>query len=137
MISIYLFKKFRQMTNYQVAEMSAFQFYMCVPILIILDEDVRIVFSFKVCRLHLQGWIVFLVDKLYPGFTDDMLLELYGLEKISYNSDSGPQTRIIKASNAKTGEVGSLFCKFDLFHRFLTNSELQIQTQWDVDWYGI
>ena len=128
------------MTSYQVAEMSAFQFYMCVLILIILDEDVCIVFFFLskfVETVHLQGWIVFLVDKLYPGFTDDMLLELYGLEKISYNSDSGPQTRIIKASNAKTGEVGSLFCKFDLFHRFLTNFELQTQTQWDVDWYGI
>ena len=128
------------MTSYQVAEMSAFQFYMCVLILIILDEDVCIVFFFLskfVETVHLQGWIVFLVDKLYPGFTDDMLLELYGLEKISYNSDSGPQTRIIKASNAKTGEVGSLFCKFDLFHRFLRNFELQTQTQWDVDWYGI
>ena len=46
------------MTSYQVAEMSAFQFYMCVLILIILDEDVCIVFFFLskfVETVHLQG----------------------------------------------------------------------------------
>ena len=67
----------------------------------------------------------------YPDFTEDMLLELYGLEKISYRSDSGPQTRIIKASTAKKGRVGPMFYQLNLFNTFSNHfPTLQLDPSW-------